>query len=410
MARNDTTADPRDTRSQLFTHPLPLRSILLLRVSLTHAGPHRASKENHLRRIRTGVVGFGLAGRVFHAPFVAAVPSLQLAAIVQRTGDTAKQAYPEAVQVRSYEDLLASDVELVVIGTPTPSHYDFTKQALQAGKHVVCDKPMTTTLAQAEELEKLARQKNVMLFPFHNRRWDGDFQTLRKLLQEGKVGRAVTLESRFDRYRPDPKPGAWREEEEGGGQLFDIGPHLIDQALTLFGHPSTITANLRHDRNVGKVPDAFDLTLVFPTGRDRTMTVRLGTTVLAAEAGPRYRLNGTGGTYVKYGLDPQEPTILAGTLPPVLGSATTWLAEPEERWGTLTTAPDTAKPSDLVTDKVPTLPGDYRGFYQNVADAILGTAEPQVTARCAVRVARIIELAMESQRTGATVRVDSTGW
>jgi scyllo-inositol 2-dehydrogenase (NADP+) len=363
-----------------------------------------------LRRIRTGVVGYGLAGRVFHAPFVSAVPSLELAAIVQRTGDTAKQAFPDAAQVRSYDDLLASDVELVVIGTPNPTHYPFTKQALLAGKHVVCDKPMTTTLAQAEELEQIAREKGVLLFPFHNRRWDGDFQTLRGLIQGGKVGRVVTLESRFDRYRPDPKPGAWREEEEGGGQLYDIGPHLIDQALTLFGRPSTLTANIRHDRNVGKVPDAFDLTLVFPTGRDRSITVRLGTTVLAAEAGPRYRLNGTSGTYLKYGLDPQEPTILAGTLPPVLGRETPWLPEPAERYGTLTTAPDTSKPTELVRETVPTIPGDYRGFYQNVADSILGTAQPEVTARCAIRVSRMIELAQESQRTGSTVRVDSTGW
>jgi predicted dehydrogenase len=329
---------------------------------------------------------------------------------VQRTGDSAKQAYPGATQFRSLEDLLATEVELVVIGTPSPTHFSLTKQALLAGKHVVCDKPMTTTLAQAEELEQIAREEGVLLFPFHNRRWDGDFQTLHNLISSGKVGRAVTLESRFDRYRPDPKPGAWREEEEGGGQLYDIGPHLIDQALTLFGRPSTLTANIRHDRNIGKVPDGFDLTLVFPTGRDRTITVRLGTTVLAAEAGPRFRLNGTSGTYVKYGLDPQEPTILAGTLPPVLGSETPWLMEPEDRYGILTTAPDTSKPSELLRETIPTLPGDYRGYYQNVADSILGTAQPEVSARCAIRVSRMIDLALESQRTGSTVRVDGTGW
>ncbi len=363
-----------------------------------------------MRPIRTGVVGYGLAGRVFHAPFVNAVEGLELSAIVQRTGDTAKQAFPKAAQVRSFDDLLASDVELVVIGTPNPSHYPMSKQALLAGKHVVCDKPMTVTVAEAEELEQLAKEKGVFLFPFHNRRWDGDFQTLQKIIAEGKVGRIVTLDSRFDRYRPEPKPGAWREEEEGGGQLYDIGPHLIDQALTLFGHPDTLTASVRQDRNMGKVPDAFDLSLTFPTGRDRTILVQLGTSTLAADPSPRYKLHGTGGSWTKHGLDPQEPTILGGKLPPPQGSPEVWLAEPEDRWGTLTTAPDQRQPNDLVKTQVPTIAGDYRGFYENVAATIQGTADPEVTARCAIRVMRIIELALESQRTGSTVTVDRTGW
>lgn len=365
-----------------------------------------------MRRIRTGVVGFGLAGRVFHAPFVNAVPELELAAIVQRSGDEAKNAYPAAAQVRSFDDLLASDVELVAIGTPSATHYPLTKQALLAGKHVVCDKPMTATTAQAEELEHLAHEKGLLLFPFHNRRWDGDFLTLKQLLHDGRVGRVAMLESRFDRYRPEPKPNAWREEEgAAGGQLYDIGPHLIDQALTLFGRPATIFANVRKDRNVGDVPDGFDLTLTFDTGRvDRKITVKLGTTVLAADPAPRYRLNGTGGSYVKYGLDPQEPTILGGTLPPRIGSSDVWLKEPEERFGLLTTCPDTSKPNELKQEVVPTLQGDYRLFYKNVAESILGTAQPAVTARCAVRVARMIELAYESARVGATVRVDHTGW
>lgn len=365
-----------------------------------------------MRRIRTGVVGFGLAGRVFHAPFVDAVPELELAYIVQRSGDEAKRTYPQAEQLRTFEELLGSDAELVVLGTPTISHYPMTKQALLAGKNVVCDKPMTTTTAQAEELEQIAREKGLLLFPFHNRRWDGDFQTLQGIIRDGRVGRVVMLESRFDRYRPEPKPNAWREEENaGGGQLYDIGPHLIDQVLTLFGRPSTLFANLRTDRNVGTVPDGFDLILTFPTMREgRNITVKLGTSVLCAEAGPRYRLNGTSGSYVKYGLDPQEPTVIAGKLPPRQGSDEVWLQEPEDRYGVLTFCPNTQKPNELERETIPTLPGDYRGFYQNVADSLLGLAEPAVTARCAVRTARIIDLAYESARVSATVRVDHTGW
>jgi len=358
------------------------------------------------------VVGFGLAGRVFHAPFIDAVPDLELAAIVQRTGDEASRAFPQAQQMRSFDDLLTSDIPLVVLGTPSSTHFALSKQALLAGKNVVCDKPVTTTTEQAEELEHIAWEKGLFFFPFHNRRWDGDFQTLAEVIRNGRVGRVVTLESRFDRYRPEPKPNAWREEEaEGGGQLYDIGPHLIDQAVTLFGRPATITANLRSDRNVGKVADGFDLTLVFPTDReDRNITVKLGTTVLAADPAPRYRLNGTSGTYVKYGLDPQEPTIIGGKLPPRLDSDEVWLREPEDRFGVLTFCPNTSKPNELEKETIPTQPGDYRRYYQNVADALQGKAAPVLTARDAVRTAHLIDLAYESARIGATIRVDHTGW
>ena len=363
-----------------------------------------------MRRIRTGVVGFGLAGRVFHAPFVQAVPSLQLAAIVQRTGDSAREAYPNAAQVRSFDDLLASDVELVVLGTPSPTHYALSKQALLAGKHVVCDKPVTTTVAQAEELESLAAEKGLLFFPFHNRRWDGDFKTLQALIESGKLGRIVSLDSRFDRYRPLPKPGAWREDEEAGGLLYDIGPHLIDQALTLFGTPFRLWAKLRTDRDQGSVPDGVDIYLSFhgPEGRD--VLVRLGTTSLAAEPAPRYRLHGTGGSYVKYGLDPQEPTLVAGGHVPAVGSAEPWLPEAESMWGTLTVATDPSAPAQMERTQVPTIPGDYRDYYSNVAAAILGEAEPILTPRAAVRTARVIELAIESSRTGCSIDINAANW
>ena len=364
-----------------------------------------------MRRIRTGVVGYGLAGRVFHAPFVHAVPELELTAIVQRTGDTAKQAYPEAAQMRSLDELLASDVELAVIGTPSHTHFALSKQALEAGKHVVCDKPVTTTSAQAEELEALAKSKGLLFFPFQNRRWDGDFKTLQKLLAGNAVGRAVTLDSRFDRYRPVPKSGAWREDEEAGGLLFDIGPHLIDQALVLFGRPSRVQANLRRDRDTGgNVPDAFDLNLFFTGPDDRDILVRLGTTVLAIDPAPRYRLHGTRGSFVKYGLDPQEPALVAGGSVPPAGSPEVWLQEQESMWGTLSVVRDPAKPTDVECTQVKTEIGDYRAYYSNVAASILGTAEPAITARAAVHVARIIELAQQSSDTGATVAVAAAGW
>lgn len=364
-----------------------------------------------MRRIRTGVVGYGLGGRVFHAPFVSAVSQLELTAIVQRTGDSARAAYPEVPLLRSFEELLQSDVELVCITTPSNTHYELSKQALLAGKHVVCDKPVTVTSAQAADLEATAQAKGVFMFPFQNRRWDGDFLTLRSLMESGRIGRTVTLDSRFDRYRPLQKPGAWRDDEDGGGLLYDIGPHLIDQAVALFGTPDRVWANVRRDRDVqGNTPDAFDLHLWFTGADGREITVRTGSTVLAVNAGPRYRLQGTAGSYVKFGLDPQEPAIVAGAKVPHMESAEPWLDEQESAWGTLTVAPDPAEPAKVEQSQLQTQRGDYRGFYSNVAETILGKAEQAVSARAAFHVARIIELALQSERTGQVVAIDRATW
>lgn len=364
-----------------------------------------------MRRIRTGVVGYGLGGRVFHAPFASAVPSLELTAIVQRTGESARDAYPAVPLLRSFEELLATDVELVCISTPSNTHYALSKQALLAGKHVVCDKPVTVTAAEAEDLEATAKAQGVLMVPFQNRRWDGDFLTLKSIIESGRAGRTVSLDSRFDRYRPLQKPGAWRDDTNGGGLLYDIGPHLIDQAVALFGRPGRVWANVRRDRDEqGQTPDAFDLHLWF-TGQDgREITVRLGSTVLAVNPGPRYRLQGTAGSYVKFGLDPQEPAIVAGATVPHMDSAEPWLDEPESAWGTLSVAPDPADPGTVEQSQLPTSRGDYRVFYRNVADTVLGRAEQAVPARAAVHVARIIELALQSEQEGRVVPVDASTW
>lgn len=365
-----------------------------------------------MRRIRTGVVGYGLGGRVFHAPFVSAVPSLELTAIVQRTGTSAQEAYPEVALLRSFDELLASEVELVCISTPSNTHYALSKQALLAGKHVVCDKPVTVTSAEAMDLEETAKARGVLMVPFQNRRWDGDFLTLKSLMESGTVGRTVTLDSRFDRYRPLAKAGAWRDDAEGGGGLlYDIGPHLIDQAVALFGRPERMWADVRRDRDEqGNTADAFDLHLWFTGADGREITVRTGSTVLAVNPGPRYRLQGTRGSYVKFGLDPQEPAIIAGAHVPQLDSPEPWLDEPEAAWGTLSVALDPADPAKVQQTHQPTVRGDYRGFYRNVADTILGTAQQAVPTRAAFHVARIIELALESARTGQVVPVDAATW
>src|ERR1700722_10200211 len=222
--------------------------------------------------IGVAVIGFGLGGRVFHAPFVSAVPGLKLEAIVQRKGDAAAKAYPNTRILRSVEEALADPaIQLVVVSTPNETHFTLAKQALNAGKHVVIDKPFAATSAQARELSDLAASKHLVLVPFHNRRWDGDFLTVRKLLKE-EAG--------------DP----------ANGMLFDLGPHLVDQVLSLFGPPTAITASVRRDRDTTEIEDAFDIILHYPR-----MLAFCRASMLACDASPRFLLHGTHGSYKKYG-------------------------------------------------------------------------------------------------------------
>ena len=332
--------------------------------------------------IRAGVIGFGLGGRVFHTAFINAVPGLSLDAIVQRKGDEAARAYPNATIYRSVEELLADkSIEIIAVTTSNDSHFTLGRQALNAGKHVVIDKPFTLTSAEAAELIALARERNLVLSAYQNRRWDGDFKTVRKLIDSTKLGRLVAFESHFDRFREAPRLEIWKENgAPGGGVLYDLGPHLIDQALTLFGAPEYVTADVRIDREHGITDDAFDIRLGYPQ-----LTVLLRSTLTAVLPGARFTLHGTHGSYVKFGLDPQEDAIKRGTR---IGSAN-WGEEPQSAWGTL-------KLADGSETRIPTEAGDYRGYYENVRDAILGKAPLAVPAIDAWRTARIIELARES--------------
>lgn len=348
------------------------------------------------------VVGFGLAGRVFHAPFVSAVPGLRLLGIVQRHGDEAGLAYPDALVMRSLEEALASEAKLIVVATPNATHYPLAKQALEAGKHVVIDKPFAGTSAQARELIDLAAAKGVLVAPFHNRRWDGDFLTLKRLLAGGELGRVVTVESHFDRFRPLQREGTWKEA--GGpmnGLLFDLGPHLVDQALPLFGTPTAVTASVRTDRDTTEIEDAFDITLHY----DRLL-MHCRSTMLAADPAPRYLVHGTLGSFQKVGVDPQEPALVAGMKVPSLGAPGVWLQEDEAHWGTLTIAPNPADPGNLLRRDVKTELGDYRGFYASVRDAINGVAPLAVSSEDGFRVIRLLELARVSSKEGRTVAVD----
>jgi scyllo-inositol 2-dehydrogenase (NADP+) len=352
--------------------------------------------------IGVAVIGFGLAGQVFHAPFVSAVPGLKLEAIVQRTGDTAGKAYPSARILRSAEEAMRHPaVRLVVVATPNETHFDLAKQALQAGKHVVIDKPFAATSAEAAELKNLAQKQGVVLSPFHNRRWDGDFRTVQRLLAKEALGRLVTYESHFDRFRPLPRENTWKEGAgAANGLLMDLGPHLVDQALALFGPPQAITASVRKDRDRTEIEDAFDITLEYPRLRAYCRA-----SMLACDAAPRFLLHGTKGSFKKFGLDPQEPALVGGAKVPRMGEGE-WLAEPEAEWGMLTVAPLPADPGMLTRKKAKTELGDYRMYYANVRDAINGVGELAVTPEDGWRVVKLLEMARESSEEGRTLEVE----
>jgi scyllo-inositol 2-dehydrogenase (NADP+) len=334
--------------------------------------------------IPVGLVGFGIAGRIFHAPVIRAVPGLHLSCIVQRTGDSAREKYPDARVVRNVNDLLADEgIRLVVIATPNVSHFELATRCLLAGRDVVVDKPFTNTFREAQELDQLAQSEGRLLSVYQNRRWDGDFLTVRKLLGSGVLGRLALFESHYDRYRLERRPGQWREDDgPGSGVLFDLGPHLVDQALALFGMPEAIAADVRIERDDAVVDDAFDILLRYPK-----LSVLLRATMLACAPGPRFVLNGTLGTYIKYGMDPQEDALKAGGEPGTPG----WGEEDQTQWGTLTRAGE-------VPRRIQTEPGDYREFYSNVRDAILRKAPLAVTAQQGGRVIRLLELARESSK------------
>ncbi|HYP26192.1 MAG TPA: oxidoreductase [Blastocatellia bacterium] len=339
-----------------------------------------------------GLIGYGTSARVFHAPVIQSVRGLSLKKVVERHGNDSSRLHPPVEVVRDVSALLQDDrIKLVIITTPNSSHFELARQSLIAGKHVVVEKPFTTTSGQAQELIDLAREQNRVLTVYHNRRWDGDFQTVGRLLDGKLLGRLVEFESRFDRFRNSPRPDAWKEQEgEGSGILYDLGSHLIDQARVLFGLPEMITSDLRIQRDFAKTTDNFELILHY-----ERLKVTLKAGMLVREESPRFILRGTHGSFVKYGLDPQEEALKQGRAPSEAG----WGREPEERWGTLFTEAE----GSSVRSKVETVAGSYQAFYQNVADAISGRAGLSVKPEEARDTIRIIELAVESSEQRRTV-------
>ena len=344
--------------------------------------------------LRVAVIGYGLAGRVFHAPLIAATPGMRVAAIV--TADEGRAAaaradHPGARVVASADELWAApgELDLVVVAAPNRAHAPLARAAIDAGLAVVVDKPLAPTAAEGRELAERARARGVVMSVFHNRRWDGDFLTLRRLLAEGAVGAPARLESRFERWRPEVDASRWRERpgpEEGGGLLADLGSHLIDQAIVLFGRPVAVRAELAARRPGALVDDDCFVALEHPGG----VVSHLSASMLAADDPPRFRLVGLGGVYVKHGLDVQEAALRDGARPGGAG----WGAEPEAAWGRLWDGSGARA--------VPTEPGDYPAFYAAMITALRDGEPPPVAPDDAVAVLEVIEAARRSAAESGT--------
>lgn len=332
--------------------------------------------------IRTGLIGFGLGGTAFHAPLIEAVDGLTLTAVATSRAAAVRAAYPHAAVSSARAVIADSAIDLVVISTPNATHYQLGRQALEAGKHVVIDKPFAGSVAEAEALAGIAEARGLLAVPFHNRRWDSDFQTVHALIEGGRLGEILLFEAHWDRFRPE-RSQAWKESA-GAGQLADLGPHLIDQALLLFGVPEAVSGDLAAQREGSAVDDYFTVTLFYGERR-----VVLASSRMIAAPRPRFSIHGRGGSFVKFGLDPQEAAMRAG------GS----LADPAHGvedpaiHGVLT-LPDGS------CETVASARGVYRCFYEGVAAAIAGGAAPPVSAGDAIMGLRIIELARRSAAEG----------
>ncbi|NOU94340.1 oxidoreductase [Paenibacillus sp. LMG 31456] len=346
--------------------------------------------------IRVGLIGYGFSGRTFHAPVITCVPDLMLAAVVERHTTNSKERYPWVKVVSDVRDLYKDDIiDLVVVTTPSTDHYLFVKDALLAGKHVIVEKPFTTTSAEADELIALAKEQAKVLSVFHNRRWDGDFLTIHELLKQELLGNVTECEFHWDRYNPIAAMGKWRNSDsQGAGVFYDLGVHFLDQALCLFGLPQTIRADIRIQRESSLADDYFDVTLGYESG----LKVNLQSSQLVREPSPRYILHGTKGSFIKYGIDPQEEALKRGLTPASSG----WGMEPAELWGKLNTYIGGLH----VEGRIETLQGSYTSYYQNIADHIRGISELEVKPEQARSAIRLIELALQSSRKQKTIQVE----
>jgi len=352
-----------------------------------------------MKVLNIGMLGFGMAGRIFHAPIIKSLPCLNLAKVASSNKSTAEligKLYPNTKVVVDANLILEDkDIDIIVVATPNTSHVEYATKALEANKHVIVEKPFTITAAEADKLIKLAKEKNLVLSVHQNRRWDSDFLTVKKVIDSNLLGELVEYEAHYYRFRNLIKENSWREEAEfGSGVLYDLGSHLIDQALSLFGLPLEVSADLRVQRRHGKATDYFHLVLNYDKLR---VVLRSGS--LVREPLPHFILSGNEGSFVKYGMDVQEAALKAGITP---NQDENWGVEPVELHGTINTSVNGLHIRGIVESER----GDYRRYYENVYNAILDKEELIVKPEEARNTIHIIELAMESNAKKQRIKLD----
>jgi len=347
--------------------------------------------------ISTALLSYGMSGEVFHAPLLAALPQFKLSSIVQRSSTHATKRYPNVKVVQKPEDIFSDNsIELIVVNAPNQTHYAYATQALEAGKHVVVEKPFTVTVDEADKLINLAKQKKKILTVFQNRRWDGDFLTVKQVVEKKMLGRIVECEIHYDRFRNYIEPGTWKEERSiGTGILYNLGSHLLDQVIVLFGMPKEVDARLGVQRTGGKVDDFYDIRLWYAD-----FHVIVKSSYLVREEGPRFILHGTEGSFVKYGIDPQEQALKDGRVPGSPG----WGIEDKKYWGKLNTMNQGAQSIGTVE----TVPGNYLAFYQNVAEAVRHGKPLAVKPEESKQGIQLIEACYESNRLHQAIQLKAS--
>ncbi len=347
-----------------------------------------------MNKIKTAIASFGMSGKVFHAPLIHTHPSFELSGILERTKNESRKLYPQAKIYRKYDDICRDDeIELVVVNTPDHLHFEMCKTALEHRKHVVCEKPFTLHYKEAMQLIELAEKQNLNLSVFQNRRWDGDFLTIQKILREGLLGRLVFYEAHFDRFRNFIQQGTWKEDAGlGTGTLYNLGSHLIDQALVLFGKPVSVTADIRALREGSDIDDMFEIWMNYPD-----VKVTVTASYLVREPGPRYLLHGTQGSYLMGSIDPQEEALKKGEMP----GGTDWgkYDPDDDGWiNTQVNGKDRA-------EKIPTLQGNYLAYYDGIYETLCLEKPLVVKPEDAAMVIRIIETAKRSAAEQTTITI-----
>jgi scyllo-inositol 2-dehydrogenase (NADP+) len=346
-----------------------------------------------MKVIQTGLVGFGLSGRVFHAPFIQRHPGFNLHTVVSSKNEASEIYNDTAICSNFYQMLENPDIELVVIATPHRLHIEQVLSALDAGKNVVIEKPVAMRSSDIDLIMEAAEDAGKVVFPYHNRRWDGDFLTLKHLIQDGLLGEIKDYEARFDRYQPEITRAEWRyTDAESGGTLFDLGPHLIDQVIHLFGKPAEVFCNLYFQRASSQSNDSFDLRLYY---EGLTATLKAG--VFVKEQGPHFQVHGTKGSFIKYGLDPQEQRLKKGFLP----DADHFGDDDPANYGLL----NSIAGGKNLRHHYPTMPGNYMGFYDNVYEALSQGKQPAVDLKDVKLNLQILEAAIESHEMKSMIEL-----